>query len=201
MRTFALTAALLGAALALPSTGCTQESGQDKAFGDKVRAYLLAHPEVIEEAVDRLQANTQARKDAVAKTAIADHRQSLERDSRDFVAGNPARAVTLVELFDYSCPFCKAAQPDALLAEKHLDEADIQRLLKATGVDLAKAKAQAGAPEVTALLGDNHKLAREIGIDGTPAFIIGDRMIAGADMAELETAIQGAREANKRASR
>ena len=249
MRKLTLAGLLLAAAVALPSAGCTKEPARDKAFGEKVHAYLLAHPEVIEEAIDKLNSSRQANQRAAAKTAIAEHRRQLERDPRDFVAGNPAGAVTVVEFFDYRCPFCKASQPDvlkllqthkdvrlvlkefpildaedntkisedaaraalaakaqgkylpvheALLAEKHLDEAGIQRVLKEHGVDLAQAKTLAQAPATGSLLSDNHTLARAIGIDGTPTFIVGDKLVQGARMDELEAGIAAVREANKR---
>jgi len=248
MRKFPLPGLLLAAAVALPAAGCAKESPQDKAFGERVRAYLLAHPEVIQEAVDKLQTQREARQQAEARSAIAAHRQALERDPRDFVAGNPNGAVTVVEFFDYRCPFCKASEPavvkllrdhkdvrlvlkefpildaedntkisedaaraalaakpqgkylavhEAMLGEKHLDEAGIQRILKDKGVDLIQAKTLAQDPATGTHLAENRTLARTLGIDGTPTFIIGDKLIQGARMDEIEAAIAAAREANK----
>ena len=45
MRHFALPALLAASVLvALPSAGCSQETGTDRAFGEKVKAYLMRHP-------------------------------------------------------------------------------------------------------------------------------------------------------------
>jgi protein-disulfide isomerase len=248
MRHVSLAALAATAALALGVAGCNAqspvsgkpESAQDKAFGAKVRAYLLAHPQVIEEAIEKLQADQEALKSASAQVQIAQNRQALEHDPRDGVAGNPKGAVTLVEFFDYRCPYCKAAQPelerllaqhpnvrlvlkefpildvednthisedasraaiaamaqgkyqkvhDDLLAEKHLDEDAIGRILKADGVDVAKDQALAKSDAVSAQIADTHKLARAVGIDGTPGFVIGDQMIAGARLDQIEAAI------------
>jgi protein-disulfide isomerase len=104
------------------------ENAADKAFGAKVRAYLLNHPEVLEEAFDRLQAKKEADKQALAHGAIRANRQALEHDPRDGVLGNPKGTVTVVEFFDYRCPFCKAAEPalEKLLA----DNKDVRLVLK-----------------------------------------------------------------------
>ena len=92
---------------ATPAASGVQASA-DAAFGAKVRAYLLAHPEVIQEAVERLQANEEADQAAQEKAAAAKLpalRAAVERDPRDFVA-NPAGRVTVTEFYDYRCPHC-----------------------------------------------------------------------------------------------
>lgn len=88
----------------------------DDAFGAKVRAYLLAHPEVIQEAVARLQTNeetAEATAEAAARGKLPSLRAALERDPRDFVA-NPAGRVTVTEFYDYRCPHCANAAPKVL---------------------------------------------------------------------------------------
>jgi protein-disulfide isomerase len=37
--------------------------------------------------------------------------QALLRDPGQMVAGNPAGSISIVEFFDYRCPFCRAMQP------------------------------------------------------------------------------------------
>jgi protein-disulfide isomerase len=50
---------------------------------------------------------------------------------------------------------------------------------------------------VTARIDANIALARQLDIEGTPAYIIGGKMIPGAvDMSELQNAIDTARRAN-----
>ncbi len=95
-------------ALAAALIGCSPKS--DAGFGDKVHAYLLAHPEVIEEALDKAQTQKQAQAQADAQGAIQKHLADLQNDPRDFAA-NPNGKVTVVEFFDYRCPYCKAALP------------------------------------------------------------------------------------------
>jgi len=91
--------------------GCSR--AEDADFGSKVRAYLLAHPEVIEEAVQKLQENKDAQAALKAKAALKDERQSLERDPRDFVA-HPDGKITVTEFYDYRCPHCINAAPAVL---------------------------------------------------------------------------------------
>jgi protein-disulfide isomerase len=81
-------------------------------FGAKVRAYILAHPEVIMEAVQELRQRQEAAQAEAAKAAIAAHRDDIFRDPASPVAGNPVGDVTLVEFFDYNCPYCRKVAPD-----------------------------------------------------------------------------------------
>jgi hypothetical protein len=66
----AIALSLLTVAVAGCHAQTPPESTADKAFGAKVRAYLLAHPEVIDEAVEKLQAREAAAKEASARVAV-----------------------------------------------------------------------------------------------------------------------------------
>jgi protein-disulfide isomerase len=81
---------------------------------------------------------------------------------------------------------------EAMMATPQLSDAQIDRILGAAGVDVARAHATARSPEVQAQLGDVTRLARVLGVDGTPTFVVGDRMIVGADIDQLEQAIDAA---------
>lgn len=94
------------AALAVLTLSACQPQASDPEFGAKVRAYLLDHPEVVEEAQIRLQEKRIA-------AAINQVRPILERDPRDFVA-NPAGRITVVEFFDYQCGHCINIAPAVL---------------------------------------------------------------------------------------
>ena len=55
--------------------------------------------------------------------AVIAHQQQLQADPASPVIGDPHADVTIVEFFDYACPFCKAAQPRlqaALRADTHV---------------------------------------------------------------------------------
>src|SRR3954469_6326699 len=100
----AATLALPLAIASLTLAGCDQAK-PDKAFGEKVRAYLLEHPEVLMEASQKLQEKQAAQQTASAQKAIGQYRQAIERDPRDIVI-NPAGTITVTEFFDYRCGYC-----------------------------------------------------------------------------------------------
>lgn len=95
-----------------------------------------------------------------------------------------------------------AARPKALplyrelLAQKPLDAAAIDRSLVAVGLDPAATRAAAGAPAIAQQIEDAHALAAQLKIEGTPAFIVGDRVIHGADVEGLRAAIAAQRTGN-----
>jgi len=229
-------AALCASALAL--SACDRAS--DDAFGERVRAYLLENPEVIEEAVQKLGEKREMEAAQAAVSAIEANRAALEQDPRDFVA-NPNGAITLTEFFDYRCGYCKIAAPEIqeiidnnpdvrvvfkefpifgeqsdetaaimltdqakaktlelherLMAEKSLDDAALDRHLTAVGIDPAAAREAAKAPAIQKQIADTRELAQTLGINGTPAFVIGDRLISGADMESVKAAIVNAKAA------
>lgn len=111
----------LGAALALALLTATlpaaaEEPGftpaQEEAIGALVRDYILEHPEIILEAVERLQAREQEQAAAAQQQAIAALQAELYEDDVSPVAGNPEGDITIVEFFDYNCPYCKRLTPE-----------------------------------------------------------------------------------------
>ena len=82
------------------------------ANGYFIRSYLLAHPEVLPEAMDRLR-------DREASAAVEANRAAIETPFGGAWAGAADGDVTLVEFFDYACPYCRAVR-EALTA-LHLD--------------------------------------------------------------------------------
>lgn len=237
--TFALPLAVSGLVLA----GCDQAK-PDKAFGEKVRAYLLEHPEVLMEASQKLQEKQASQQAASAQKAIGQYRQAIERDPRDVVI-NPAGTVTVTEFFDYRCGYCKHAAPEivdlvqknpdirlvlkdfvifgrdseaaarlmlgakhqgkslelykALMAENALDAATALRVAQGLGIDLAKAKAAGESQAVTQHLADTEALAKTLALQGTPAFVVGDTLIPGADINALKLAIEQTRASRAKA--
>lgn len=72
-----------------------------------VRDYLKTHPEVIIEAAKALEAKDQEAQQQRAKAAIDANRDKLVNDPDSPAMGNPKGDVTVVEFFDYQCPYCK----------------------------------------------------------------------------------------------
>ena len=228
---------LLAAAMALPTAGCSQ-SASDPAFGAKVRAYLMAHPEVVEEALTKLEANKEAKAAQSAGIGIIRNKQALEHDARDFVA-NPNGKITVVEFFDYKCPYCKTSadnvvkmihdNPDVRFVFKEfpilsdtsnhaamdqlltngqgkylsvfqgfmhqpgLSDDAVAGILHDNGVDLASADTASNHAAVDAHLAANRALAHDIGVEGTPAFVVNGKRIDGWVPEDLEAGIAAER--------
>lgn len=77
-----------------------------------VKNYLLAHPEVIKEALIELQRKEKAEELAARAKIVADPASKLFESPNHAVVGNPNGKVTVVEFFDYNCGFCKRALDD-----------------------------------------------------------------------------------------
>lgn len=77
----------------------------------------------------------------------------------------------------------------AFMAEKPLEDDDVARILTLNGVSPAAARERQQSAEQRKYLEDQHQLAAALGIQGTPAFVVGDVMIPGADPLALKQAI------------
>jgi protein-disulfide isomerase len=93
-----------------------------------VREYLIAHPEVIQEAMSELEKRQSAADAEKHKAAIKQYSQSIFSSPRQVVLGNPDGNVTFVEFFDYNCGYCKRALDDMLTLMK--DDSKLKVVLK-----------------------------------------------------------------------
>ncbi|MHB1109382.1 MAG: DsbA family protein [Devosia sp.] len=84
-----------------------------------IESYLLENPSILQRVSDALRAEVRAVEMAQAKTALAAMRTQIYEDPDNVVLGNSEGDVTLVEMFDYNCGYCRSAMPDmaTLLAE------------------------------------------------------------------------------------
>jgi protein-disulfide isomerase len=86
--------------------------GQKTEIQKIVREYLLANPEVLQEAMNELEKRQTAAEAAKNKAAVKDNSAALFSSKRQVVTGNPQGDVTFVEFFDYNCGYCKRAMSD-----------------------------------------------------------------------------------------
>jgi protein-disulfide isomerase len=70
---------------------------------------ILENPEIVMEAVGLIQEREAEAAAAAAAETLSDERAALERDENAPVLGNPEGDVTVVEFFDYNCPYCRRA--------------------------------------------------------------------------------------------
>ena len=74
-----------------------------------------------------------------------------------------------------------------LESQGQANEASALRVAEKLGLDMARLKKDMASPEVKKEIDDTRQLATKMGIQGTPHFIVGDRIIPGApeNLAEL----------------
>jgi protein-disulfide isomerase len=102
-----------GAVLAQGTAAGVPKGDAGRAAIEKiVREYILANPEIIPEAMTRLQSREASR-------MLASNRTEIETPFAGASAGNPKGNVALVVFFDFACPYCKQGSADVarLLAE------------------------------------------------------------------------------------
>jgi len=94
---------------------------QKKEVEAIVHDYLQAHPEVLIDAIQAAEDKLKADAKDKAVESLAAHRQQVFDDPQSPVAGNPKGDVTLVEFFDYRCPYCKQVEPslEKLIGDDH----------------------------------------------------------------------------------
>lgn len=207
--------------------------GVDRATTEQVvRDYILANPEILPQAMARLEANRSAE-------VVGRLRSRIEEPFSGAWAGAADGDVVLTVFTDYSCTFCKASMPDierllredsrvkvvfrelpilsedsepaarlALAAARRGRYMPMHRaLFEARSPDAAARTAAAerlGVAAGSAVLGDaaitrelqsNLALARELGFNGTPSWVVGDRLLTGAvGYQQLRDAVEQARE-------
>jgi 2-hydroxychromene-2-carboxylate isomerase len=73
--------------------------------------------------------------------------------------------------------------------QARLDETQVMRIAEQVGLDVEKLKADMNAPDVDLHLARSTELARALGFNGTPSFVVGDQLSYGAlsasEMAEM----------------
>jgi protein-disulfide isomerase len=228
-------AAAAPAALAQDPAPLSQ--AERSAVEQVVRDYLLAHPEVIMEALTVLQTRQEQSERQRQAEQLSSLDEEIFRSPGSPVMGNPEGNVTLVEFFDYQCGYCKSMleplnalrerDPDlrmvmkelpilspasttaakaALAAELQgkytefhlammgyrgrLDDDVVFATAEQVGLDVERLKADMESEAVAAEIAANMRLAQQLGIRGTPAFIVGDDIVPGAvDVRALEALI------------
>src|SRR5471030_771220 len=112
-----LAPALLALALCGAPPAASAQGFSDGQRGDIekiVRNYLIAHPEVLEEAMTELSKRQAAAETEKHEASVASNAETIFNSPRGVTLGNREGDVTFVEFFDYNCGYCKRAMTDML---------------------------------------------------------------------------------------
>lgn len=189
------------------------------AFDEAVQKAILAHPDVLPAAVDKLKAEDGAKQ-------IAQIGPQAQKAFPGAILGNPDGRHVLVEFMDFACGYCKASEADvarliaadpqlkvvirelpilspesvdaakmglaaarqgkyaayhrAMFASGHPGPDTIAAAARAAGLDLAAAQKAIADPALQAEIEGNLGMARALGINGTPSWIAGGKLLSGA---------------------
>jgi protein-disulfide isomerase len=206
-----------------------------------VRDYLLNHPEILQEMAQTLEQKQKQAEDAQRKDGLIKNADQIFRDKSDHVAGNPKGNVTMVEFFDYNCPWCKKSFPDVMALidvdknlkvvlkefpilgpeseyaakaaiaagkqgkylelhkamyqhEGRVTTEAVDEIAAGIGLNMDQLKKDMDDPETAKIIARNRELAQALAINGTPAFIIDDKLFPGyLPKDELASAIKDVR--------
>ena len=96
--------------VAAPALGQNQSEiiseAQKPAFEELIRDYILANPEVVVEALQVYEEKRKLAEQEAAKEMVTTRWEELANDPFTPVVGNPDGDVTVIEFFDYRCPYC-----------------------------------------------------------------------------------------------
>ncbi|MBB5711706.1 DsbA family protein [Sphingomonas xinjiangensis] len=233
---------ILSAALGAAIYAWIARATAPQVAGETIRQYLLEHPEVLPEAMERLQARESAKAQqaqAAAQGAVPGQIDALAKPYAGAWAGNPDGDVTVVAFLDYACGYCRASLPgiSELLAKdpnvrvvyreypvlgpesvtaarwalaaaeqgkfRAFHEAlyaagptaqGIEQAAAKAGLDKATAARTAASKPVEAEILRNRQLGEKLAMTGTPSWVIGGKLIYGAQTYDgLAQAVAAAR--------
>jgi protein-disulfide isomerase len=113
MKRFLATAALVMLPIAAMADGL-----DENRIKELVLEAIRENPGIVFEAAQLFEEQQQALQAQAAAEVLDTEKATLENDPNAPVLGNPEGDVTVVEFFDYNCPYCRRVKPEmeALLA-------------------------------------------------------------------------------------
>jgi protein-disulfide isomerase len=208
-----------------PAADISAATPANGAIEKIVRNYILEHPEILPEAIKRLE-------EREVSGLLASVREELETPFHGAVGGNTQGDVTLVVFYDYRCPYCHEAKiqvdalikadsnlrvvyrdypildapgkepmsrmaaslslaaakqnrfnafHDALFAAGPINQEALVAAARRAGLNESAAVSDSRGGEVAQAINRNIELGRLLGISGTPAYVIGNKVLIGGD--------------------
>jgi protein-disulfide isomerase len=235
------------ALLALPfmtvfaGAGVAADLPNKEALDQAIRAYILEHPEVIVESLEKYEQRERSAREQAAGAAMVSRKNDLFNHPMTPTTGDPKADITIVEFFDYQCGYCKRAMQTVLEIQKEdprlriawkelpilgpasefaaraamaakrqdkyldfhvavmgnrgqLTPDSVLQIAGKAGIDVDRLKRDMTDPAIEKYLQDTLQLAQQLGINGTPGFIIGNKLVPGAlDKQQMKDLIAEAR--------
>ena len=92
---------------AAPSFADNFNAAQKTELEKLVHDYLLAHPEILRDMANKLEANDKLAADTARNSILSTQAKNIFHSPVDAVVGNPKGDITVVEFMDYNCGWCK----------------------------------------------------------------------------------------------
>lgn len=125
---------------------------QDK-LNPMIETYLMSNPRILQRVSEALETQVRTEQRDKAKAMIAEMSDAIYNDPDHIVLGNPQGDVTLVEMFDYNCGYCRNALPD--LATLLAEDPNLKVILKEFPI---LSKESVDAARVAVLVGKDKKV-------------------------------------------
>ncbi|WP_051332507.1 DsbA family protein [Cucumibacter marinus] len=79
-----------------------------------IESYLMENPKLLQRMSVALETQLRQEEAERSRVALASYETEVFNNPGDVVIGNPDGDVTLVEFFDYNCPYCAESVPDLM---------------------------------------------------------------------------------------
>ena len=110
----------IGTWIALDRAGVISSGGLRQQAGDfdqRVREYLISNPQVLIESLQRMEERQRTAQTGEIEQIIAARSEEIFNDPATPIGGNLQGDVSLVEFFDYNCPYCRRVAPTLIEIE------------------------------------------------------------------------------------
>jgi protein-disulfide isomerase len=112
IRRMLLATGLVVLSFAAPVHAQSFNDAQKQELEQLIRSYMLAHPEILREMAEQLEARDKQAEEDLRGKSLVTYKDEVFKSSRDPVVGNAKGDVTVVEFMDYNCGWCKKAMSE-----------------------------------------------------------------------------------------
>lgn len=103
---------ILATVLAVTPFAAVAQDLTDERIKELALEAIRENPSIILEAMQILEQQQAGAQASAQAQVLQNQRDLLEKDPNAPVLGNPEGDVTVIEFFDYNCPYCKRAMPE-----------------------------------------------------------------------------------------